>query len=278
MKKITLLIFILFKSFQGNSQIIFTDVNPDVVTIMSTNPGFADNIYAIDFNNDGTEEFNFRWDDNSAADWYMHLTFSPTSVIGLKNTATNQYGGRFIKPSLFNDVIDANMLWGTSIPEPFIGESTVDNNFLNLGDRYIPVRINISGNLHYGWILVNFINEGSTRKLTIKSYAYNTIANQQILAGQTSVLSVGEINEINKISLYPNPTNNFIKIQNNENLTENLTENFNYTILDLTGKIIKNGNSKFNEQINIESLGSGNYIIQIKTKNGEKLTEKFIKN
>ena len=88
-------------------------------------------------------------------------------------------------------------------------------------------------------------------------------------------LSVSEIeNNENKISIFPNPTNNFITIQNRQNLIDN----FEFKIVDLTGRIVKNGNSKFNEQINIEGLTSGNYVIQIQTENGEKFTEKLIKN
>lgn len=77
----------------------------------------------------------------------------------------------------------------------------------------------------------------------------------------------------NKIIIYPNPINNFIIIQNKENTAEN----FDYKIVDLTGRIVKNGNSKFNNEINIESLQNGNYIIQIETKSGEKMSEKLIK-
>lgn len=88
-------------------------------------------------------------------------------------------------------------------------------------------------------------------------------------------LSVSELNFSQKdIILFPNPTNNFITIQN----SKNSTENYEYKIVELTGRIVKNGNSKFNEQINIESLTSGNYIIQIETENGVMFTEKLIKN
>ena len=92
------------------------------------------------------------------------------------------------------------------------------------------------------------------------------------VSGPLSVLDYNNNND--NIILYPNPTNNFITIQNKKNLTEN----FEYKIVDFTGRIVKRGNSKFNEQINIESLTSGNYIIQIETENGEKFTEKLIKN
>jgi hypothetical protein len=81
---------------------------------------------------------------------------------------------------------------------------------------------------------------------------------------------LNNLEELEKLQIYPNPTNNNITIQN----TEKSSENFEYKIIDLTGRIVKSGNSKFNEQISIESLESGNYIIQ----NSEKFTEKLIKN
>jgi hypothetical protein len=86
------------------------------------------------------------------------------------------------------------------------------------------------------------------------------------------------INELefknNKLIFYPNPASNLITIQTKANKIEN----FEYKIVDLTGRIVKSGNSKFNEKINIESLESGNYIVQIETEKGEKLSEKIIKN
>ena len=55
-------------------------------------------------------------------------------------------------------------------------------------------------------------------------------------------------------------------------------KNFKYKIFDLTGRNIISGNSKFNEQINVENLTIGNYIIQLETENGQKSTKKLIKN
>jgi hypothetical protein len=88
-------------------------------------------------------------------------------------------------------------------------------------------------------------------------------------------LSISEIkNSKSSIFIYPNPTNNFITIQDKQNLTDN----FEYKIVDLTGRIVKSSNSKFNEQINIEHLTSGNYIIQIQTDSNQNFTQKIIKN
>jgi len=40
---------------------------------------------------------------------------------------------------------------------------------------------------------------------------------------------------------------------------------------------VKNGNSNFGEQIKVDELNSGNYIIQFETENGKKFTKKMIK-
>ena len=91
----------------------------------------------------------------------------------------------------------------------------------------------------------------------------------------SSILSTQDFNNAkSKIIIFPNPTNNFITIQNKQNSTEN----FEYKIVDLTGRIVKNGNSKYNEQINIECLTSGNYLIQIQTDSNQFITQKLIKN
>ena len=79
---------------------------------------------------------------------------------------------------------------------------------------------------------------------------------------------------MDKIIIYPNPTNNFITIQNDQRKTKNIE----YKIVDLTGRVVKNNNSKFNEQINIEGLTNENYIIQIQTDSNDNFTQKLIKN
>jgi hypothetical protein len=102
-----------------------------------------------------------------------------------------------------------------------------------------------------------------------------TLDIDNIMARSTALLGVDDFEEKKKINLYPNPSKEFVLIDNTNSSTN---ENFEYEILDLTGRIVKTGNSKFNERINIETLTTGNYIIQIETENGEKVSEKLIKN
>ncbi|MCT4639284.1 MAG: Ig-like domain-containing protein, partial [Bacteroidales bacterium] len=164
-----------------HAQIVFTDINPDVSSTMKEDPGWTSNIVPIDFNNDGTEDYNFRWDD-WGTDWFMHMTFAGNNEFILKGTATNPFGGRYIQALDKDAVIDNSGNWGMSFPEPFIGDAN-DPNFRGLGDKYVGVRFIVGGKKYYGWVLVSF--EGKT--LTVKEYAYNSVADSPINAGDKGV-------------------------------------------------------------------------------------------
>jgi uncharacterized delta-60 repeat protein len=74
-------------------------------------------------------------------------------------------------------------------------------------------------------------------------------------------------------TLYPNPAGDNITIQNNKYSSES----FEYSIFDLSGKKIQSGSSIFNEQMNIQRLEKGNYIIQFETKKGDRKSLKLVK-
>lgn len=86
-------------------------------------------------------------------------------------------------------------------------------------------------------------------------------------------LSISEF-ELSNTILYPNPSNKFICLQSN--ISSDAF--FYYKIIDLTGKIVQNNFSKFNDKISIENLTSGNYIIEFVNEKGEIATKKIIKN
>lgn len=122
---------------------------------------------------------------------------------------------------------------------------------------------------------VSFTFNGTTWVSSSIDWLGNIMPTLQEIDNNGQLLNINEFINNSKITIYPNPTNNFITIQNKQT---NTIENFEYKIIDFTGRIVRSGNSKFNNQINVESLESGNYIIQIETENGKKLTEKLIKN
>ena len=100
--------------------------------------------------------------------------------------------------------------------------------------------------------------------------------NTGCLDGTMTINQVLNVNENNfkNITLYPNPSTNYITIEN----TNDTNSTFEYKIYDLTGRIVSLGNSKYNDKIVIESLTIGNYLIQIKEDNGAIFNQKIIKN
>jgi len=85
----------------------------------------------------------------------------------------------------------------------------------------------------------------------------------------TSTLDVNDYNPVNSIKLYPNPSSNRI------NLNGDLSKLQNINIYSIIGNRVLSINKNF-KSINIESLNSGIYIVNLMTKDGTK-SLKFIK-
>ena len=80
-----------------------------------------------------------------------------------------------------------------------------------------------------------------------------------------STLAVSD-SQKNQIKIYPNPSSDFITIENVEDLKT-------VRIFDLTGKLVKQTQAK---EINIQNFAKGQYIMNVYTGN-EIVSRKFIK-
>lgn len=76
----------------------------------------------------------------------------------------------------------------------------------------------------------------------------------------------------NDLIVYPNPTTDFIQIENQNNLQISSIK-----IFDLNGRELLNNNEKTNHKIDVSFLSKGIYMLAIKTEKGIK-NIKFIKN
>jgi hypothetical protein len=86
----------------------------------------------------------------------------------------------------------------------------------------------------------------------------------------TTTLGLGE-NIITKgYNIYPNPTNGELFV------SHPLNSEFNITITDITGKVLKTTTLQNNESVDVASYPQGMYFIQIESGN-ERNTYKFIK-
>ncbi|SKB98537.1 Por secretion system C-terminal sorting domain-containing protein [Soonwooa buanensis] len=98
-------------------------------------------------------------------------------------------------------------------------------------------------------------------------YALNSSA----FAIKYNTLATNEATSKN-IKLYPNPSQDVINIS-----LKTSSSKVDYTIHDLSGRIVKSGSFSGNEsKIKLNNLSNGNYIIQLQLENGEKLSEKLI--
>lgn len=99
-------------------------------------------------------------------------------------------------------------------------------------------------------------------------YAFNTTDNKVIII-KDSTLGLSESEEKNKISIYPNPTTDYLYIKSDLDIKD-------VQISDLNGRIINNLEFEDNK-MNLASLQTGIYFAKISDINGKILTMKIIK-
>lgn len=189
----------------GSSTIVYTDVKPDSL-ILKTNPSS----FNLDLNNDGINDFLFNSTKSKCEAAmiappvpYIYLSVEPAG--GGNTIMTNSV----IVPGIFNlaaafdsaTVIASASMWA-SISQYFLyGASTsgyircmvARGYWLNVSDKYLGLKFIKSNNTYYGWARLSSSYSATPlpyRHLTIghlilKDYAYNSIPNQPILAGQT---------------------------------------------------------------------------------------------
>ncbi|MFD0932112.1 T9SS type A sorting domain-containing protein [Psychroflexus salinarum] len=99
-------------------------------------------------------------------------------------------------------------------------------------------------------------------------YAFNTTDNKVIII-KDSTLGLSESEEKNNISIYPNPTTDYLFLKSGFDIKD-------VQISDLNGRIINNLEFQDNK-MNLTSLQTGIYFAKISDINGKILTKKIIK-
>jgi hypothetical protein len=76
------------------------------------------------------------------------------------------------------------MTMAHEVADGFAGPWT--NNGKPVKDRYLGLKFNIDKKIHFGWARLNVVFNGYTGFIaTLTGYAYETIPNKSIIAGQT---------------------------------------------------------------------------------------------
>ena len=114
---------------------------------------------------------------------------------------------------------------------------------------------------------------GGDVKIAFRLFSDQSVTGDGFYFDDLEILTYGidvGINEINnKINwnVYPNPANNALHI----NVSIENAEDVDYQIVDISGKVVKNGNFSSTEDalISIEDLNSGSYFIRITMESGQ---------
>jgi len=99
-------------------------------------------------------------------------------------------------------------------------------------------------------------------------YAFNSSDNKVIIINDTS-LSLKGFDYENKLSIYPNPTLDYISIKNGQNIERIL-------VYDLSGQLVSQFNNKF-QNLYLGNLSSGSYFIKIVDNNNTTTMRKLLK-
>ena len=113
-------------------------------------------------------------------------------------------------------------------------------------------------------------NNGSARTAIISATA-GTISKKFVII-QDGITGINEINKINMISIYPNPTSGIVTISSSQAI-----ENIN--VFDITGKLVYNQtktDKHIYTEIDLSGLANGVYLIQTQTANGELSKSKVV--
>ena len=271
----------MFSIVSANAQINYTDVNPDVALNCSFTGGCSGN-YSLDLNSDGMNDFILA----------VKKSGFSCSCNGGPHGGTNQLGendSAVISSTLhswiadttggyaLNTLIDSSLVWtnanhtlagsyGHCQACSFGGASLswlpLSGPWKNINGKYLALKTQVGSNFYYGWVKLGVGVGNYSVSITIMEYAYNSIPNQPILAGQTIATGINENSFASSINFFPNPVNNHLTIAFGSN-----NKKVNATITDITGKIIYATTASETQkvEVNTEDFKAGIYVVQIHT-------------
>lgn len=108
----------------------------------------------------------------------------------------------------------------------------------------------------------------SSAATACETFSYGQVEDYTLIGKK--FLAVSDASKGNATLLYPNPVKDIINIQSKD------SNEFSYQIYNTAGQIVLKGKSA-DKKINAQNLSTGNYIMELTDKNGEKTTQKFIK-
>ncbi|MFI5172555.1 MAG: T9SS type A sorting domain-containing protein [Chitinophagales bacterium] len=184
----------VFATGAVNGQIVYTDIEPDVIFDSS---GDA---YFLDLNDDGITDFLLYMATNTNPGVFMGII---PYVSGVGSVAASTGSSVYIYPLVQNagDIISAGLPWEgyngpvfQSMLSLYYAFAGTYGNWMDVSDGYLGLRLNVGVVTTYGWARLDASADGFT--FTLKDFAYNSALGASICAGD----SVGPSDCVNAIS------------------------------------------------------------------------------
>jgi len=157
---------------------------------------------------------------------------------------------------------------------------TVNRKCYYPNGQQVPFTTNGDGTVTFQ-VAVNTNNGFSATNSTVNRLRYEfyplgyatcltSIKSKPITITNLGTLSINEVSLEDSFSIFPNPANEFIIINNTDWIKSK-------TLYSITGQLIKQESNQ-NEKIDVSNLQQGIYLLEIETTNNQKVTKKIVKN
>ena len=172
---------IALMSSQADAQIIYSDINPDSTI------NIGGNLYNLDLDNGGVFDYTIKLNIGTSSSYTsQQVAISPTGANGVAGDTV----GAYVYPFALNsgDTIKSTLQFNFGSSQSmasYFGSSSSYGNFIGQTDKFVGLQFYIGAQLHYGW--ARFDVDATASQFTIKDYAYNSIPNAYILAGEMPV-------------------------------------------------------------------------------------------
>jgi hypothetical protein len=147
----------------------------------------------LDLNQDGTTDLSIKVNVFSNSQFAQDVVGAfPAARNGIEGTAhINFYAAALSKGAVvgrkqnFGGETRGAMM--ASVEESVYGSFQYGGNWANVKRRYLGVKFKIKGKTHYGWVRANVwvTGQGPGAGAIVTGYAYETVPNQPIVAGET---------------------------------------------------------------------------------------------
>jgi hypothetical protein len=145
--------------------------------------------YMLDFNHDGITDLTIQNKYLKSCTYERHCSISESLAAipaGTNKAVHNSYGAVAMKLGMRIGPRDAFSSALGKMASCIAYISYPNGSWVNVNDRYLGVKFNINGKTHYGWARISVqVELPLTITATLTGYAYETVPNKAIVAGQT---------------------------------------------------------------------------------------------